>query len=128
PSPAFTGLTATASTGDWLVLHGPSGSGKSTLLSVLMGALPAARGEVRADGDPLPTLDADAWRTRVAWCPQEAYVFDSTLRGNLLLARDRDDAPSEADMRHALARAGLAPLLAALPAGLDTRVGAAGSA
>lgn len=128
PSPAFTGLTATASTGDWLVLHGPSGSGKSTLLSVLMGALPAARGEVRADGDPLPELDADAWRTRVAWCPQEAYVFDSTLRGNLLLARDRDDAPSEADMRHTLARAGLAPLLAALPAGLDTRVGAAGSA
>ena len=128
PAPAFTGLTATASTGDWLVLHGPSGSGKSTLLSVLMGALPAARGEVRADGDPLPELDADAWRTRVAWCPQEAYVFDSTLRGNLLLARDRDDAPSEADMRHALARAGLAPLLAALPSGLDTRVGAAGSA
>lgn len=126
--PVFEGLSGAAATGEWLVLHGPSGSGKSTLLSVLMGALPATRGEVRADGTPLPRLDADAWRTRVAWCPQEAFVFDSTLRGNLLLARDRADAPTDGEMRDVLARAGLGPLLRELPDGLDTRVGAAGSA
>jgi len=126
--PVFEGLSGAAAAGEWLVVHGPSGSGKSTLLSVLMGALPATRGEVRADGTPLPRLDADAWRTRVAWCPQEAFVFDSTLRGNLLLARDRADAPTDDEMRDALARAGLGPLLAALPDGLDTRVGTAGSA
>lgn len=127
-APAFAGVDGAARAGEWLALEGPSGSGKSTLLSVLMGALPAAAGEVRADGVPLPRLDAAAWRRRVAWCPQEAYVFDSTLRGNLLLARDRADAPSDADMRRALERAGLGALLAALPEGLDTRVGAGGSA
>ncbi len=126
--PVFEDLSGRVAAGEWLVLHGPSGSGKSTLLSVLLGALPAAAGEVRADGTPLPLLDADAWRTRVAWCPQEAYVFDSTLRGNLLLARDRSDAPSDADLRAALTRAGLGELLAALPDGLDTRVGPSGSA
>ncbi|WP_396652847.1 ATP-binding cassette domain-containing protein [Microbacterium sp. Marseille-Q6965] len=110
------------------MLEGPSGSGKSTLLSVLMGALPASTGEVRADGVPLPDLDAASWRRRVAWCPQEAYVFDSTLRGNLLLARDRADSPSDDAMRRALARAGLDALLDTLPDGLDTRVGPAGSA
>ncbi|MGV9767894.1 thiol reductant ABC exporter subunit CydC [Microbacterium sp. NPDC003461] len=127
-APAFAGVDGAARAGEWLVLAGPSGSGKSTLLSVLMGALPAAAGEVRADGVPLPRLDAAAWRRRVAWCPQEAYVFDSTLRGNLLLARDRADAPSDADMRRALERAGLGALLDALPEGFDTRVGAGGSA
>lgn len=55
-------------------------------------------------------------------------MFDSTLRGNLLLARSREDAPDEATLRNALARAGLAPLLGTLAKGLDTRVGAGGSA
>ncbi|SDS34405.1 ATP-binding cassette domain-containing protein [Agrococcus carbonis] len=77
---------------------------------------------------PLTDLDERAWRSTVAWCPQDAYVFDSTLRGNLLLARSRADAPDEATMRDALAQAGLAPLLGTLAEGLDTRVGAGGSA
>ncbi|MGB3732784.1 ATP-binding cassette domain-containing protein, partial [Microbacterium sp.] len=118
----------TAATGRWLVLDGPSGSGKSTLLSAIMGALPLASGAVRADHAPLTDLDERAWRDRVAWCPQDAYVFDSTLRGNLALARSRDDAPDEQSMRRALRRAGLAGLLGTLSDGLDTRVGAGGSA
>ncbi|SFS00601.1 ATP-binding cassette, subfamily C, CydCD [Agrococcus baldri] len=79
-------------------------------------------------GAPLTELDERAWKSRVAWCPQDAYVFDSTVRGNLLLARSREDAPDEATLRDALARAGLAPLLDTLAKGLDTRVGAGGSA
>ncbi|WP_036282264.1 ATP-binding cassette domain-containing protein, partial [Microbacterium sp. CH12i] len=79
-------------------------------------------------GTPLTQLDERAWKSRVAWCPQDAYVFDSTLRGNLLLARSRADAPEEAALRGALAQAGLTPLLDTLAKGLDTRVGAGGSA
>ncbi|WP_309067506.1 thiol reductant ABC exporter subunit CydC [Microbacterium sp.] len=124
----FAGVHGVARAGEWLVVEGPSGSGKSTLLSIVMGALPAAAGAVRVDGVPLVELDADAWRSRVAWCPQDAYVFDSTLRGNLLLARARADAPSEAEMVDVLDRVGLGSLLRALPRGLDTRVGPGGSA
>ncbi|MGX9348617.1 thiol reductant ABC exporter subunit CydC [Microbacterium sp. KNMS] len=126
--PAVTDVSGRAARGRWLVLDGPSGSGKSTLLSAIMGALPVAHGEIRADEAPLPSLDERAWRSRVAWCPQDAYVFDSTLRGNLLLARAHDDAPDDAALHDALALAGLGALLDALPDGLATRVGAGGSA
>jgi len=128
PGPAVEGVSGMVPRGRWLVLDGPSGSGKSTLLSAIMGALPLASGAVRADGTALTELDERAWRDRVAWCPQDAYVFDSTLRGNLALARSHDDAPDEEAMRRALQRAGLGGLLDSLAGGLDTRVGAGGSA
>ncbi|QMU98703.1 thiol reductant ABC exporter subunit CydC [Microbacterium esteraromaticum] len=128
PRPAVEDVTAEVRRGGWLVLDGPSGSGKSTLLSAMMGALPVASGAILADGRPLTTLDERAWRDRVAWCPQDAYVFDSTLRGNLLLARARDDAPDDDVLRAALAQAGLTDLLHELGDDLGARVGPGGSA
>ncbi|MFJ4044657.1 thiol reductant ABC exporter subunit CydC [Microbacterium sp. NPDC089987] len=127
-APAVENVTAEVDRGRWLVLDGPSGSGKSTLLSAVMGALPVASGTITADGQRITTFDERAWRDRVAWCPQDAYVFDSTLRGNLLLARDRDDAPDDHALRGVLAQAGLAGLLGALGGDLDARVGPGGSA
>ncbi|MGF6821774.1 ATP-binding cassette subfamily C protein CydCD [Microbacterium sp. ZKA21] len=126
--PAVTDVRGTARRGRWLVLDGPSGSGKSTVLSAVMGALPVERGAVEADGTPITHLDEREWRSSVAWCPQDAYVFDSTLRGNLLLARTRADAPDDDTLRSSLERAGLGSLLAGLADGLDTRVGPGGSA
>jgi ATP-binding cassette subfamily C protein CydCD len=70
----FNGLTAAAGPGRWLAVTGASGSGKSTLLAVTLGFLPATSGDLFLTG-------------RAAWCPQEAHLFDSTIRGNLLLAR-----------------------------------------
>lgn len=127
-TPAVQHVTGRAEQGRWLVLDGPSGSGKSTILSAIMGSLPLSSGAIRANGTALTELDERAWRQRVAWCPQDAYVFDSTIRGNLLLARARTDAPTEEDLHEALAQAGLAPLVATMEDGLDTRVGAGGSA
>jgi ATP-binding cassette subfamily C protein CydCD len=79
---------------------------------------------VRLDGDDLGQLDPADWRRHVAWCPQDAHVFDSTLRGNLALARPSD----EQAMHDVLERVGLGPLLADLGAGLDSRVGPGGRA
>ncbi|MFI8697071.1 thiol reductant ABC exporter subunit CydC [Dietzia maris] len=126
--PAVAGVDAVARTGRWLFLDGPSGSGKSTLLSAVMGALPLSGGTIRADTSPITTFAEKAWRSRVAWCPQDAYVFDSTLRGNLLLSRPSAQAPDDAAMRRVLEQVGLTPLLDALPDGLGTRVGAGGRA
>ncbi|WP_448616323.1 thiol reductant ABC exporter subunit CydC [Modestobacter sp. URMC 112] len=126
-------LVATAGA-DWLVVTGPSGSGKSTLLSVLLAALRPAAGEyVLGDGRApvsVARLTGDDVRAAVAWCPQAAHVFDASLRANLALARPRGaltGAGGDAAMRSALAAAGLGPLLAGLPAGLDTPVGAGGT-
>lgn len=126
--PAVAGVDAVARTGHWLFLDGPSGSGKSTLLSAVMGALPLSGGTIRADTSPITTFAEKAWRSRVAWCPQDAYVFDSTLRGNLLLSRPFAQAPDDAALRRVLEQVGLTLLLDALPDGLDTRVGAGGRA
>jgi ATP-binding cassette subfamily C protein CydCD len=120
--PVFTGLDAVAEPGRWLAVTGPSGSGKSTLLSVLLGFLPAAAGQARVSG-------------QAAWCPQEAHLFDSTIRGNLLLGRPAGnrEAPGQgqtggdADMEAVIAAVGLTGLMERLPDGLDTRIGPGGA-
>ena len=116
--------TAHASRGDLLAITGPSGSGKSTIASVILGQAAPMGGSYRLDGVDAGDLDL---RGRIGWCPQEGHLFDSTLRANLLIARERGDAPSERELREALQLVGLGGLLAGLPDGLDTRVGREGS-
>ncbi|MFV0406863.1 MAG: thiol reductant ABC exporter subunit CydC [Propioniciclava sp.] len=127
-APAVSDVSATAHRERWLVITGPSGSGKSTLLSAIMGALRVDRGQICANHSPITGFTETSWRAKTAWCPQEAYIFGSTIRGNLLLACPQDEAHDDETLRVALHRAGLGPLLASLPLGLDTHVGAAGSA
>jgi ATP-binding cassette subfamily C protein CydCD len=114
--PVFTGVNATAEPGRWLAVTGASGSGKSTLLAVVLGFLPAADGEILLS-------------RRAAWCPQEAHLFDSTIRGNLLLGlpEGQRGGATEQQLQDALAAVGLAPLIGRLEHGLDTRIGPGGA-
>ncbi|HEY6744924.1 MAG TPA: ATP-binding cassette domain-containing protein, partial [Mycobacteriales bacterium] len=125
------GLSAAATAGGgWLVVRGPSGSGKSTFLAVLLAALRPWSGCYTTGGVDTARLTGDAVRARTAWLPQEAHVFASTIRANLALAapRGRLTGPDgDARMTAALTAAGLGPLLAGLPDGLDTPVGAGGT-
>ncbi|TFI00226.1 ATP-binding cassette domain-containing protein [Micrococcus lylae] len=77
----------------------------------------------RAEAGTRPSADR---LRRVAWTPQDALVFDSTVRGNLALSRDPQQAPDEEELTDALRRVGLDGWLAAQPDGLDTRVGPGG--
>ncbi|MFW3169616.1 thiol reductant ABC exporter subunit CydC [Geodermatophilus sp. CPCC 206100] len=126
------GITAQArADGGWLVVRGPSGSGKSTFLAVLMAALRPRAGSYTLGDVPTGSLSGDGVRAGMAWLPQEAHVFASSIRANLAVAAPRGElagARGEARMRAALDAAGLGPLLAALPDGLDTPVGAGGTA
>jgi ATP-binding cassette subfamily C protein CydCD len=125
------GLTARAGSGvGWLVVRGPSGAGKSTLLAVLMASLRPRGGSYTLDGVPTQGITGDDLRTRMAWLPQEAHVFASTIRANLALAAPRGElsgSDGERRMRAALAATGLGGLLDSLPDGLDTPVGAGGT-
>ncbi len=125
-SEPFGPVTATATAGDWIVVEGPSGAGKSTLLATLLGYLAPASGTVLINDADASTIDPTSLRSHIAWCPQESHIFDSTIRGNLLLARDHDDAPSDFELEAVLIRVGLGPLLDRLDDGLDARVGSAG--
>jgi len=125
--PAFRGLSASVDRGDWLVVEGPSGSGKSTLLATLLGYLAPASGSLLINAISSSSLDLSAARARIAWCPQEGHLFDSTLRANLLLARARDDQPTDLELDSVLRSVGLGDLLDSLPLGLDTRIGSEGA-
>ncbi len=122
------GLDARAGREGWLVVRGPSGAGKSTLLAVLLAALRPRAGRYSLDGIDTARVTGDDVRARTAWLPQESHVFSSTVRANLALALPPGEPRGEERMRAALAAAGLGPWVAGLPAGLDTPVGAGGTA
>ena len=122
--PVFTDLNMNARAGSWTAVTGPSGSGKSTVLATVLGFLPLESGRVLASGE---VLEGERLRGYAAWCPQAAHIFESTLEGNLMLARDRSDRPSEEELIEVLRRVGLGEWFDALPQGLRTPVGAGGS-
>ncbi|MFF0221750.1 thiol reductant ABC exporter subunit CydD [Streptomyces sp. NPDC004629] len=121
---ALAGLDLTLERGRRVALVGPSGSGKTTLGQVLLRFLDPDAGSYTLAGVDARALDGDDVRRLVGLCAQDAHLFDSTVRENLLLARK--DA-TEADLRDALARARLLDWADGLPDGLDTLVGEHGA-
>ncbi|MDA8448681.1 ABC transporter ATP-binding protein/permease [Acidovorax sp. NCPPB 3859] len=101
---------------------GASGAGKSTLADVLCGLLGPDEGALEIDGVPLDARARRAWRRAVAYVSQDTFLFNDSVRGNLLLAAP--DADDEA-LRRALEQA-CAQFVHALPQGWDTVVGERG--
>ena len=121
---ALAGLDLTLEQGRRIAVVGPSGSGKTTLAQVLLRFLDADAGSYTLGGVDAYALDGDDVRRLVGLCAQDAHLFDSSVRENLLLARK--DA-TEGELRDALARARLLDWADSLPDGLDTLVGEHGA-
>jgi thiol reductant ABC exporter CydC subunit len=122
--PVLNRLDLVLAPGRKVALVGPSGVGKTSVTRLLLRFLDPAHGRVTIAGrDVREYAQADV-RRHFALAGQEAWVFDSTIRENLRLARP--DA-SDADRWAALRRARLAVWVASLPDGLDTAVGEQGS-
>ncbi|KUL61334.1 thiol reductant ABC exporter subunit CydD [Streptomyces sp. NRRL S-1521] len=123
-APALAGVSLTLERGRRIAVVGPSGSGKTTLAQVLLRFLGASEGTYSLGGTDAATLDGDTVRRMVGLCAQDAHIFDSSVRENLLLAKK--DA-TDAELRAALARARLDGWADSLPQGLDTLVGEHGA-
>jgi ABC-type multidrug transport system fused ATPase/permease subunit len=107
--------------GERIALVGPSGAGKSTLMRALAGLYVPDRARIAVDGAERGDLaDLAGIATLV---PQDAEVFEGTLRENLAFGAPVEDAA----LAQALAIAGLGPLVATLPAGLDTPIAERGA-
>ncbi|QUW80936.1 thiol reductant ABC exporter subunit CydD [Streptomyces sp. RLB1-33] len=121
---ALAGLELTLEQGRRVAVVGPSGSGKTTLAQVLLRFLDAEAGTYTLGGTDAYGMDGDDVRRLVGLCAQDAHLFDSTVRENLLLARKN---ATEAELRDALARARLLEWTDGLPDGLDTLIGEYGA-
>ncbi|MGX1563027.1 thiol reductant ABC exporter subunit CydD [Streptomyces sp. NPDC055506] len=121
---ALAGLDLTLDEGCRVAVVGPSGSGKTTLAQLLLRFLDARAGVYTLAGVDAYALHSDDVRRLVGLCAQDAHLFDSSLRENLLLAKK--DA-TEDELRAALGRARLLDWADGLPDGIDTLVGEHGA-
>jgi len=103
--------------GDRLAITGPSGAGKTTLLMTLAGLLAPLDGRIEIGGVEAPELAETDLRYAVGFFAEDAHVFATTVRDNLLVARG--DCTDD-ELVAALRRVGLGPWLTGLPDGLGT--------
>ena len=120
---ALRGVSFDVPAGMRIALVGPSGAGKTTAAHLLLRFFDPERGTVRLAGHDLRQWRLDDLRARIALVSQDTWLFNETLRANILVARP--EADEEAIVR-AVERAALADFVAALPEGLDTPVGERG--
>jgi len=121
--PVLDGVSLTIPAGATVAVLGPSGAGKSTLLALLARLYDPDRGSIRLAGADLRSVPATGLRRAVALVPQQAVLFEGTIRSNLLYAAP-DARPGE--VRRVLEAVELAGLVDGLPLGLETPVGERG--
>lgn len=121
--PLLRDVTFTVEPGRTVALVGPTASGKSTLTSLVTRLVDPDAGAVRVDGTDLRDLARGELARAVAVVPQTPFLFDDTVRGNVALGADVPDEEVWAALRAAQADG----FVAALPQGLDTRLGERGA-
>jgi ABC-type transport system involved in cytochrome bd biosynthesis fused ATPase/permease subunit len=119
------GVDLVLSPGDRVALVGRSGSGKTTLAELLVRFLDPDDGRVLLAGTDVRELEQREVRRRISLDGQDAYLFATSIRENVRLARPAAD---DAAVEEALHRARLGDWVARLPQGADTLVGEDGAA
>lgn len=121
--PLLDDVSFTAEPGRTVALVGATASGKSTLTGLIARLVDPDDGAVLLDGTDLRDLGPGELASVVAVVPQTAFLFDDTVRGNVTLGADVADEVVWEALRAAQADG----FVAALPDGLDTRLGERGT-
>ncbi len=122
--PALSDVSFVVPTGTTVAIVGPSGAGKTTVANLFLRFWDPAQGMVRMAGHDMTAYGLDDLRRRIALVAQDTYLFNDTLRNNILIARP---GAGEAALRDAVERASLAAFVGSLPDGLETMVGERGA-
>jgi ATP-binding cassette subfamily B protein IrtB len=124
-TPVLDGVSFTLEPGATTAVVGPSGSGKSTILALIAGLHEPVSGRVLIDGVDAAGLDAESRRAAASVVFQQPYLFNGTIRENVLAG---DPAADAGEVARATALARVDELTGRLPDGDATRVGEAGTA
>jgi ABC-type multidrug transport system fused ATPase/permease subunit len=121
--PALRGISLHARPGQMVALVGPTGSGKSTLVNLLPAFYEASSGRITIDGQNIANVALDSLRSRISVVSQEPFLFNGTVRENILYGKL--DA-TEAELLDASGAANCHEFIARLPDAYDSRVGERG--
>ena len=121
--PVLKGISFEAEPGTVIALVGSSGSGKSTLAGLAATFLTPDTGRVSVDGIDLATVKLASYREQLGLVLQDDFLFDGTIRENLLFARA---SASQADLDGAAQQAHVTEFTDRFPDGLDTVIGERG--
>jgi ABC-type multidrug transport system fused ATPase/permease subunit len=111
--------------GESIGILGPTGAGKSTLVAVLLGLLEPTGGRVLVDGRNIQEA-LRQWQKQIGYVPQDFYLLDDTVRANVAFGVP-DSGIDDESLSRAIRLAQLEEVIAALPDGLETRLGERGA-
>ena len=117
------GVTLEAKPGQAIALVGPTGAGKSTIINLLTRFYECDGGDIRIDGQSIKNLSKPSLRGAIGYVTQESFMFNGTVRENLLIAK-RDATDDE--LWTVLEAANATPFVRRLPEQLATQVGERG--
>jgi subfamily B ATP-binding cassette protein MsbA len=121
--PVLHGISFVAEPGTVTALVGSSGSGKSTIISLLCAFHTPSKGRVLVDDVDLATVDLNTFRTQLGVVLQESFLFDGSIRENILFSRPE---ASEEEFLSACRTARVDEFVERFPEGYDTKVGERG--
>jgi ABC-type multidrug transport system fused ATPase/permease subunit len=116
-------FSLTLPAGRMTALVGPTGAGKSTVANLVLRFYDVSSGAVRINGADVRDIELGSLRRHLGLVAQDPFLFDATVRENLLLACPE---ASEADLRQALEAACADGFVGRLPEGMDTLIGERG--
>lgn len=118
--PVLNDISFTLESGKSIAIVGPSGSGKSTLINLIPRLYDVLEGSFRFDGIDVRQLDLGFLRDHVGVVTQDTYLFNGTVRENLLYAKPN---ATQDELVDACKKANIHDFIARQPEGYDTRVG-----